>query len=176
MDVAGTRTSVGESWEEYVSAYSYALVARARHIPIGFVSLDLGYGSLDNALARAPRTPIGDPSLHKYESKLQAAAKAAGAAISFRELRPGTVSLEALVTARSPAALIKYLRPLYDLWENRPRGLFGLLLRVQNPDREVALAEGVSPGGWIAYNRYMSCTSLWSFSTMRPLRLRPCPV
>jgi hypothetical protein len=33
MDVTGHRTFVGAGWEERIFAYSYALVARQRHIP-----------------------------------------------------------------------------------------------------------------------------------------------
>jgi hypothetical protein len=177
MDVSHSPDSVQADWEESIFAYSYALLARARRIPIGFVSLDIGNGSLDNALADAPRTPIGDSQLHSYEAELRAAADSAHSSIAFRELRPGTVALEATVTAKRPEVLIKYhLRRFYDLWQHRPNGLLGFLLSVEGPTREVALAEGASPSGWTGTNRYLACTSLWSFSTPRRLVIPPCPV
>jgi hypothetical protein len=165
MDVTGRRTFVGASWEEYVFAYSYALLARVHHIPIGFVSLDLGYGSLDNALANAPRTPIDDSALHAYESKLRSAAKAAHASISFRELRPGPVALEATVTTKTPAVLLKnHLARFYDLWQHQPKGLFGFLFRVEDPTGAIDLAEGDSPGGTMGSGRFLGCAT-WGFNS-----------
>ena len=148
MDVKGHRAWIGASWEEYVFAYAYALVARQRHIPISGVSLDLGYGSLDNALANAPRTPVDNSQLNRFENTLRAAAKAAHASIWFRTLRPGPVALEATVTAKNPAALLKY--HFASFRTPPPKGLFGLLLRVAYPNGSIAFARGDSPGGTTA--------------------------
>src|SRR5579859_3368706 len=146
MDVTHDGDSVRSNWEETVFAYSYALLARERHIPIGYVSLDIGNGSLDAWLANEPRTPIDDSRLHAFEGKLRDAARAAHASIAFRELHPGTVSLEATVTSKRPAALLKYdLRRFQDLFHHPPQGLFALLLSVDDRSGQVAFATGT---GW----------------------------
>ena len=180
MDVKGTSSVVGADWEERVFAYSYALLARQRHIPIGFVSLDLGYGSLDSALANAPRTPLGDAALHRYESKLRAAAKAAHASIWFRELRPGTIALEATATTNKPAVLLKYHSVAFaGLWRHEPKGLFGFLFRVAYPNGKIAFAVGESPGGQdVWWDRpLLGCVlTVVQFSPPSNARIPRCPV
>ncbi len=171
MDVWQDGNSVRSNWEETVFAYSYALLARERHIPIGYVSLDIGNGRLDEWLANKPRTPIDDSRLHAFESKLRDAANAAHASIDFRELRPGTVALEATVTAKRPAALLKYhFKPFHDLLTHPPKGLFSFLFSVDDPSGQVALATGA---GWTSIRPDLEpCVS---FLTNSPVRSSGTP-
>lgn len=144
MDVTGSSNEpIADAWQEYVFGYSYALLARERHIPIGFVSFDLGFGSLDNALAHAPTTPIDGSDLHAFEKKLQVTAKAAKAKVTFRELRPGPVPLEASFTTNKPLALVRENIQSF----RAPKGLFGFLLEILRPSGEIAFAQASSPGG-----------------------------
>jgi hypothetical protein len=145
MDVTGHQAFPGASWEEYLFGYSYAVVARERHIPVGFVSFrDLGYGGLDNVFANAPLQPISDSGLHAFEAALRSKAKVDHASVRFHELRPGPVALEATLTTKRPGPFLErdaasFLRP--------PDGLFGFLLRVTYPSGKVAFSRGVTPGG-----------------------------
>jgi len=145
VDIAGHRTAVGDAWQEYVFGYSYAVLARQRHIPVGFVSFDLGFGTLDNALANAPRTPIDNAHLDGFESDLRTKAKADHASVWFRELRPGPVALEATVTVKRPGPFLEHDAP--SLLSRVQKGLFGFLFRVAYPSGKIAFSRGDSPGG-----------------------------
>jgi hypothetical protein len=144
MDVTGAQTAAGDSWREYIFGYSYALVARERHVPIGFVSFrNLGYGGLDSALAKAPRAPIRGQELHAFEKRLNMAAKTDHASIRFRELRPGPVALEATLTTKRPGPFLEH--DLAKFLGRMPRGLFGFLLRVDYPSGKMAFTRGLLP-------------------------------
>ncbi len=145
VDVAGHRTAVGDSWQEYVFGYSYAVLAREQRIPIGSVSFDLGYGTLGNALANAPTTSLSNNDLRAFEKNLRAKAEADHASIWFRELRPGPVALEATVTAKRPGPFLEHDAASFLF--HPPKNLFGFLFRVAYPSGKIAFSRGDSPGG-----------------------------
>ena len=146
MDVTGHRTFVGASWEEYLFGYSYAFVARQRHIPIGFVSFsDLGYGGLENLFATAQKQPISSGALHAFEAALRKKAKADHASIWFHELRPGPVALEATVTTKQPGPFLEHDASSFLF--RAPRGLFAFLFRVAYPSGKIAFMRGDGPVG-----------------------------
>lgn len=179
MDVTESTDNVVAGFEESVFAYSFALVARARHIPIGYVSLDIGNGLLDNDLASAPSHPIDGSVLHSFESRLRDAAKASGVPITVRELRPGPVALEVTVTPKQPVAFVKRdLARFHALWQHRPRGLLGSLFRVEDPSGAAAFATADSPSGSsVGGSLFPQCTTApWPFAFSTPGRIHfpPC--
>lgn len=126
VDVTGRTTTNEDYFEEEVFAYSYALLARAHHIPVGFVTTDDGAGPLDAELHDGTTRPTSDSDLHAYEDKLREAAKEGRASISFRELRPGPVALAATVTTSTPALFLqRHLAPFWTLWQQPPPRLMG---------------------------------------------------
>jgi hypothetical protein len=177
MDVTESADSVAAGFEESIFAYSYALAARARHIPIGYVSLDIGNGLLDNALASAPRTPVDGSRLHSFESRLRAVARAAHVPMRVRELRPGPIALEVTLTPQRPASFLKHrLTPFHALWEHRPRGLLGSLFAVDRPSGEVAFATADSPGGSMdGGSLFPECTASWPVFYSTPARAASPP-
>jgi hypothetical protein len=172
MDVHGPTATIQQEWEQALFGYSYALVALDRHVPIGFVTLDTGYGSLDSALSNAPRKPISDSALRAYEGKLRSSARAAHASIWFRELRPGPVALEVTVTTSKPAPLLKYhLAP----FERQPAGVFRFLLLVVRPNGEIAFGRGSGMSTWD--RRLLGCLTGADIPqpTMSNVAVPPCP-
>lgn len=164
MDVVGDSHTAGGLWQEEVFGYSYALLARAHRIPIGFVTTDGGGGLLDSELRGAPTKPIEESILDAYEGKLRSAARAAGVPIAFRELRPGSVALIATVTAAKPALFLKrHSATLWNLWRQGPRSLLGFLLTVQDAKGDRALEEDWLPneGGGFIRPDLAGCAPFW---------------
>ena len=145
MDVTGHQAFAGAGWEEYLFGYAYAVVARQRHIPIGFVSFrDLDYGGLDTVFANAPREPISNSDLDAFEATLRKQAKADHASVWFHELRPGPVALEATLTTKHPGPFLEHDAASFL---RAPDGLFAFLFRVAYPSGKIAFSHGVTPGG-----------------------------
>ena len=179
VDVVGSGEGQDAVWQEQVFGYSYVLLARERHIPVGFLTTDEGAGLLQNELRGAPTRTTDNGILDAYESKLRSAAKAAGVPIAFRELRSGgPVALMATVTAAHPAAFLKdHAKLFWNLWRQAPRQLLGFELTVQDGTSEPALQEdwALNGGGGFIRQDLAGCTYFWDHPTMNPEPRPPCP-
>jgi hypothetical protein len=178
MDVVGDSPTAAGAWQEEVFGYSYALLARAHHIPIGFVTTDGGGGLLDAELRGAPTKPIDESVLDAYEGRLRSAAKEAGVPIAFRVLRPGPVALIATVTAAKPALFLKrHSAAFWNLWRQGPRSLLGFLLTVEDAKGKPVIEEDWMPneGGGFVRPDLSGCTHFWDHSAPARMTPPPCP-
>src|SRR5205823_7445638 len=180
MDVSTPRGRTQPLWEAEIFADSYALIARQRGVPIGFVTVDGGGGLLDSELRAATVFPVDDTALHDYEHRLRAAADAAHVSIAFREFRPGPVALAATVRAARPARFLSdYFGPFESLWRAFPKGLLGFSLVIRDGKGSTAAEGGWWPNAGGGYVRpdLRGCTSF--FTPTGPYtgsQTQPCPV